>query len=289
VKSATSGVPSARRKPLDDQDFRSNPGLRLPVVGRSGIAVAWRAGAADRHGRPGGMNRGDASMGTQTSVEGPRGKTDSQLQRDVLDELAMEPDVDAAHIGVSVNDGIVTLGGHVRSYVEKSAAQRAAKRVHGVKAVVDEVDIKLPGRSRHSDEDIAAEVIRALRSHLLVAPLDITATVRDGRVTLEGTVEWKYQKDAAEDAVRHVPSVRGVTNLIEVKPRVAPEQVKSKIEEALERDAVLDAGRIAVEVDGGKVTLRGVVRSLHQKEKAEQVAWSAPGVYHVENHLTVEP
>jgi osmotically-inducible protein OsmY len=172
-------------------------------------------------------------MNAQTSVEEPGRKTDAELQRDVLDELALEPSVDAAHIGVAVEDGIVTLTGHVKIYVEKYAAERAARRVRGVKAIANEVEIKLPGSSRRSDEDIAEEVVRALRSHVPATALDITATVRDGWVTLEGQVEWQYQKLAAEDAIRHLPAVKGVTNLIEVKPRVAPTEVKARIEEAL--------------------------------------------------------
>src|SRR3954447_4649810 len=139
-------------------------------------------------------------------------KTDSELQRDVLNELKWEPSVDAAHIGVSVKDGVVTLSGHVSSYAEKYAAERAAKRVHGVKAVANELDVKLPGSSRRTDEDIAMAAVSALRSNSSVPADNIKVTVRDGWITLDGTVEWQYQKLAAENAVRYLPGVKGVIN-----------------------------------------------------------------------------
>ena len=147
-------------------------------------------------------------------------KTDSELQRDVLDELKWEPSVDAAHIGVSVKDGVVTLSGHVSSYAEKFAAERAAKRVLGVRAVANEIDVKLPSSSQRTDEDIAAAAVNALKSNVSVPADKIKVTVSKGWVKLEGEVEWQYQKDAAENAVRYLAGVMGVTNLITVKPRV---------------------------------------------------------------------
>jgi len=216
-------------------------------------------------------------------------KSDTVLQSDVLDELKWEPAVNAAHIGVSAKDGVISLNGHVSSYGEKYAAVQAAERVYGVKAVANELEVRLVGDTKRTDEDIAAACVSALEANYSVPDPKITAVVRDGWVTLDGEVEWRYQKDAAERSIRDLTGVKGVANNVKIKPRVSASDVKSKIDAALKRSAEIDARRIGVETRDGKVILHGNVRSWAEREEAQHAAWRAPGVTAVENDIRIAP
>lgn len=215
-------------------------------------------------------------------------KTDTELQRDVLAELKWEPSVSEKEIAIAVKDGVVTLNGFVDSYAQKYAAERAASGVAGVKAVAEELQVKLPNMYERTDTELAHAIVNALKWDIQVPDDKITATVEKGWVDLKGEVEWQYQKTAAAAAIRNLTGIKGLTNLIRVKPRTASAyEVSSKIKDSLRRSAELDADRISVETKDGTVTLRGSVRSFAERKDAEAAAWRAPGVSKVEDNLAV--
>lgn len=214
-------------------------------------------------------------------------KTDLQLQQDVQDEIRWEPSIGDAEIGVAVKDGVATLSGYVRTFAQKFAAERAAERVSGVRAIAEDIQVRLPGALARTDTEIAHAAANALRWDIEVPDDRLKARVEDGWVTLEGSVDWYYQKAAAERAVRFLTGVKGIANLIAVKPKASAFEVKAKIESAFKRSAELDAQKINVETADGRVTLRGTVRSWTERQEAERAAWNAPGVREVNDQLTL--
>jgi len=223
----------------------------------------------------------------QTFLKGTAMKTDKQLQKDVLAELEWEPSVHATHIGVEVDQGIVTLSGHVDSYSEKWGAERAVKRVSGTRAVVIELDVKIKNSAKRSDADIALSAVDRMQWQANIPNDAIHVSVEKGVITLTGDVAWRYQRDAAYEAVRNLTGAVGVINQILIKPKVNTVAIKGDIEAALKRHASLEAQKISVLLDGDKVTLTGKVPTWSEKHLAFNAAWNSPGVRSVLDKLVV--
>jgi osmotically-inducible protein OsmY len=213
---------------------------------------------------------------------------DLELRQDVLDELDFEPSVNAAHIGVTANKGVVTLTGFVSSFAEKAAAERAARRVKGVRAIAQEIEVRLASDTKHADDEVAARAIEILKWQVGFPADRIKVKVEKGIVTLTGEVDWQFQKADAEYAVHKLTGVIHVANQIRVSSPVHASEIKEKIQKALQRSADLEASRITVQTEGGSVVLSGKVRAWYERDLAERAAWSAPGVTEVQDRLTIE-
>ena len=214
-------------------------------------------------------------------------KSDTEIKRDVEAELRWDPEIDQTDIAVKVNDAVVALTGFARSFPEKYRAEATAKRVMGVTAVANDIEVRLPSGDALTDPQVARAAVAALQAALPLSWQEVKPLVHDGHVALEGTVEWHYQREKAEHAIRDLKGVVSVRNSIRIKPRVAPSEIKHKIEEAFRRNAEVDAQHITVDAQGAEVTLRGEVRSWAERDQAQRTAWSAPGVMQVRNELQV--
>jgi osmotically-inducible protein OsmY len=215
-------------------------------------------------------------------------RQDHTLQRDVLAQLDFDPSINSSHIGVAVRDGIVTLSGHVPSLLEKARAEDVAARVRSVKAVVDEIAVELPGRCETPDELVAQRAYERLSSNLSVPVDRLHISVTDGVVTLRGDVDWQYQREAALQDLRHLDCIRNLRSEVVIKPPVEVGEVSRRIHDALERLGLNVGDSIVVRILGSDVTLSGTVNSWHEKGMAENVAWSVPGVSHVNNNISVQ-
>jgi osmotically-inducible protein OsmY len=213
---------------------------------------------------------------------------DKQLRQNIIDELEFEPSVDAQDIGVAVSDGVVTLSGHVFSYAQKVAAQHAVQRIKGVRAIAQEIEVRYPGEKKTADDEIAKRALNVLKWDAVIPKDMVKVTVQKGWVLLTGEVDWQFQKKAAEDAIRKLSGVTGVSNSIVIKPRVSASDIKKKIEAALARNAHVESRAIRVNVsDGNKVRLEGAVDSWDDRDIVENAAWSVPGVQSVDDRLAI--
>jgi osmotically-inducible protein OsmY len=216
-------------------------------------------------------------------------RTDYELRADIIAELGWDPSIRDEDIATAVKDAVVTLAGTVDTYAQRYAAERAVERVRGVKAIVNDLTVKLPGSMERSDADIAHAAVNALRWNVQVPSERIQVRVSNGWLTLEGEVDGFYQKDATERSVRSLMGVKGLTNLITLRAMPTPGDIKQRIRSSLKRQAELDADEIAVETDGSRITLRGTVRSMAERRDAERAAWNAPGVTRVDSEIKVYP
>jgi osmotically-inducible protein OsmY len=214
-------------------------------------------------------------------------RSDSEIKRDVEDELRWEPRIDATNIAVAVKDGVVTLSGFTHGYGDKFEAETIAKRVRGVIGLANDIEVRLPDVDRPADPDVARGAVARLKNELPASWERIKVIVKNGVVTLEGEVEWNYERDRAVRAVRWLKGVKSVSNLIKLKPSASPSEIKHKIEEAFRRSAEVDASHITVEGHDGEVILRGTVRSWAERREAERAAWAAPGVTRVDDRITI--
>jgi osmotically-inducible protein OsmY len=273
---------------INPEKYKINEGIYCYALGRGAIKKSLKeSGGNDRINIKINLSKIYSKGGKITM------KTDAELQRDVMDELKWEPTIKAAEIGIGVKDGVVTLSGYVDNYAKKRAAERVAIRVFGVKAVVEELQVKLPSSFERSDEDIAQVASHAIQMNVWTThmPQRIKVMVEDGWITLSGDVDWRYQKDAIGDTLRNHIGVRGLSNNIIIKPIITKmeQDVKDEIESAFKRNALLDSRRITVETRDDYVILRGSVRSWAEREQVELAACAAPGVSEVENNIIIIP